>query len=239
MYKPVFFIGWLRKSRQLTAAEFEQFGADAEVLEQDAHGIKVLRLADGDILKLFRVKHLISSARIYSHARSFCRNADRLKAIGIPTMAIKQLFSFTNSSNTAVLYQPLEGRILRQIAQSDGLNDVLLQHFGSFVAKLHSQGVYFRSLHLGNIVVTENGKFGLIDIADLSIRPWKLLFSERMRNFRHICRLEEDRNYIGLDGWNIFSAAYRDAAGLDMNSWQKMASATNPWFSRSGMVRKS
>lgn len=197
MLKPVFLIGWLRKSHLLTAAEFEQIKSDAEILERDAHGIKVLRLPNGDILKLFRVKHLISSARLYSHARSFCRNADRLGALGIPTVKIKQLFGLTNSSNAAVLYQPLEGRILRQIALTEGLSEITLQQLGAFVAELHARGVYFRSLHLGNVVVTGNGEFGLIDIADLSIRPWGLFFAERLRNFRHICRLEEDRVHIG------------------------------------------
>jgi hypothetical protein len=64
LYKPVFLTGWLRKSRRLTAEEFEQIKSTAEVLERDAHGIKVLRLSDGDILKLCRVKHLISGPTV-------------------------------------------------------------------------------------------------------------------------------------------------------------------------------
>ena len=239
MQKPVFFTGWLRKSLRLTAVEFEQIKSNAQVLEKDAHGIKVLRLPDGDILKLFRVKHLISSARLFSHARSFCRNADRLGALGIPTVKIKQLFGLTNSSNAAVLYQPLEGRILRQIALSEGLSETTLQQFGAFVAGLHSRGVYFRSLHLGNVVVTGNGEFGLIDIADLSIRPWGLFFSERLRNFRHICRLEEDRVHIGQQGWHTFAFAYSQTAGMSVRNWKKMELITHPWFSQLGMIRKS
>lgn len=218
--------------------EFERLKTGAEVLEQDAHGLKVLRLPNGDILKLFRVKHLISSARLYSHARSFCRNADRLGALAIPTVKIKQLFGLTNSSSAAVLYQPLEGRILRQIALTEGLSEITLQQFGAFVAELHARGVYFRSLHLGNVVVTGNGEFGLIDIADLSIRPWGLFFAERLRNFRHICRLEEDRGHIGQQGWHTFVAAYRQVAGLSMRDWKTMESITCPWFSQLGMIRK-
>jgi hypothetical protein len=149
------------------------------------------------------------------------------------------LFGLTNSSNTAILYQPLEGRILRQIALSEGLSVTTLQQFGAFVAELHSRGVYFRSLHLGNVVVTGDGEFGLIDIADLSIRPWGLFFSERLRNFRHICRLEDDRSHIGQEGWHMFFSAYRQAAGLSMRDWKRMESFTSPWFSQLGMIRKS
>lgn len=188
--------------------------AGAEILERDAKGLKVLQFANGDILKLFRVKHLISSARIYSHARSFCRNADRFQVLAVPTVTIKQLFHFADSNNSAALYQPLSGHTLRQIARSEGLNEQLLRHMGAFVAGLHQRGVYFRSLHLGNIVRTPDGELGLIDIADLSIRPWNLFCFERLRNFRHLCRLGEDRRQFGRQGWKTVCDAYLDAAQL-------------------------
>ena len=54
------------QSGALSAAELERLCTGAEVLEQDAHGLKVLRLPDGDMLKLFRVKRRWSSARLYS-----------------------------------------------------------------------------------------------------------------------------------------------------------------------------
>jgi tRNA A-37 threonylcarbamoyl transferase component Bud32 len=212
--KPVFFTGWLRTSRLLLDAEFEGMMAGAEVLEQDAHGIKVVRLPNGDILKTFRVKHLISSARIYSHARSFCRNADRLQVLGIPTVTIRQLFHFADSGRSAVLYQPLPGNTLRQIAGSGNLQDALLEQLGIFVAGLHRSGIYFRSLHLGNIVQTHAGKLGLIDIADMSIMPWRLSCGQRLRNFRHMCRLAEDRRQFGRRGWKQLGEAYEHKAGL-------------------------
>jgi tRNA A-37 threonylcarbamoyl transferase component Bud32 len=212
--KPVFFTGWLRTSRLLLDAEFERMLAGAEVLEQDAHGVKVLRLQSGDILKTFRVKHLISSARIYSHARSFCRNADRLEVLGIPTVMIRQLFHFVDSGRSAVLYQPLPGNTLRQIAETGNLEDLLMDHLGNFVADLHRRGIYFRSLHLGNIVQTPDGKLGLIDIADMSIKPWQLSCGQRMRNFRHMCRLAEDRRQFGREGWKQLVDAYLRRAGL-------------------------
>lgn len=214
MRTPVFFTGWMRKSQLLPAVEFERMKVGAEVLEQDAHGIKVLRLPNGDILKTFRVKHLVSSARLYSHARSFCRNADRLQVLGVPTVIIKQLFHFADSNNSAVLYQPLPGRTLRQIAGSENLNSLLLEQLGVFVAALHRSGVYFRSLHLGNIVQAPDGKLGLIDIADLSIKPWRLSCGQRLRNFRHLCRLAEDRRQLGREGWKQLGAAYLRTAGM-------------------------
>lgn len=220
----------MRRSRLLTAAEFERMRASAEILEQDAKGLKVLRLENGDILKLFRVKHLISSARLYSHARSFCRNADRFKGLGVPTVTIKQLFHFSDSNRSAVLYQPLPGCTVRQIAHSEGLNEQLLQHMGVFVAGLHRHGIYFRSLHFGNIVQTPVGELGLIDIADLSIRPWRLSCHERLRNFRHLCRLADDRQWFGQDGWRVFCAAYIKASGLTGSDARQFAIRAEDMF---------
>ena len=217
MRAPVFLTGWLRKSHPLTADEFDRLKAGAEVLEQDAHGIKVLRLPDGNILKLFRVKRLVSSARLYSHARSFCRNAERLEALGIPTVQVQRLYHFPDGVHTAVMYRPLRGTTLRQLALAGPLDQALLERMAIFVALLHQRGVLFRSLHFGNILQTPDGRLGLIDIADLGIRPFALGCAARLRNFRHLCRLAPDRLAFGKEGWETFLHAYRAAAELRCN----------------------
>lgn len=197
-----------RRSCLLAANEFEAMRATAEVLEQDAHGIKVLRLQNGDILKIFRVKRLVSSAQFYSYARRFCRNALRLAELGIPTVQILQLYHFAGSDNTAVRYAPLPGMTLRELSREGGLDDGLLSRLGAFVAMLHQRGIYFRSLHFGNIVLTPERRLGLIDVADLSIFPWSLSCGRRIRNFRHMRRLSEDMDRAGETGWRSLLESY-------------------------------
>lgn len=202
----------------LSQAEFERLQQGAEVLEQDSRGLKVLRLADGDMLKLFRVKRLLSSARLLPYSRRFCRNAARLAQYGVPTVSVKAWYRLPAPGLTAVLYRPLPGRTLRQIAESGCMDPDLLRQLGSFVAGLHDKGVYFRSLHLGNIVRTPAGELGLIDIADLGIMHWRLSGRRRLRNFRHMCRLEQDREVFGDEGWKLFLERYVLAApGLASN----------------------
>ena len=75
-------------SRLLSDAEFQLMCAGARISEQDEHGIKVMRLANGYKLKIFRVKKFFSGANIYSYARRFCRNAKRLSALGVTTVSI-------------------------------------------------------------------------------------------------------------------------------------------------------
>lgn len=202
-----FFTGRL-KSQGLSQEGLLALSASAEILEQDAHGPKVMRLQNGDILKIFRVKRLISSARFYSYARRFCRNAERLRKLGIPSVAVKQLYHLANSDNTAVLYEPLQGRTLREISGKNGLDEILQARLGVFVATLHEKGVYFRSLHLGNIVLTLDNSLGLIDIADMRIFPWQLGCGRRLRNLRHMRRLKTDVAQLGKSGWDVMLNAY-------------------------------
>ena len=59
----------------LEQADYLALRADARVLEYDRHGDKVLQLADGSYLKLFRRKRLLSSAAWYPYAKRFADNA--------------------------------------------------------------------------------------------------------------------------------------------------------------------
>ena len=203
-----------RQSEALSAQDFEQLRAQATILEQDARGVKVLQLSDGRIFKLFRVRRLLSLARIYSYARHFCRNADGLARLGIPTVKVVRLLHFTGSADTAVLYQPLLGRTLRQLAQAGELDNRLMADFGRFVADLHARGVYFRSLHFGNVVLTPDNALGLIDIADLKLYRHRLHVGHRARNFRHLQRLKHDWDMVATEAVQAFIEAYFAASDL-------------------------
>ena len=81
--------------------------ANAQVLEEDSLGPKVYRLANGDFLKLFRRKRLISSALLAPYSDRFWRNAARLAELGIPTLTPLKLFRLEDSSLTGVLYSAM------------------------------------------------------------------------------------------------------------------------------------
>jgi len=200
------------KRQFLTQAEFDQLCSGAQVLEQDAHGIKVLKLAEGDILKLFRIKRAWSSARWMPYSRRFWKNALRLADLGVPSITPRAWYQLPAPQLTAVLYQPLPGYTLLQLATAGELTSPVLRQLGVFVARLHRLGIYFRSLHLGNIVQTPSGELGLIDVADMTVHPWHLLRGQRLRNFRHLLRLQEHRRLMGQDGWQTLVSAYLDEA---------------------------
>ncbi len=119
------------------------------------------------------------------------------------------VYRIPQAARDAVRYRPLAGRTLRQLASAGQAPDRLRARLGQFVARLHESGVYFRSLHLGNIVLTPGNTLGLIDIADLRAGGRPLSRRRRWRNFRHLMRNAQDRGWLEADG--DFVAAYREA----------------------------
>jgi hypothetical protein len=185
--------------------------ASGKTLEQDQRGIKVTLLPDGRILKVFWLRGFFTSSRVYSNARSFCRNAQRLQLRGIATVSHCELFHFAGSTDTAVIYQPLAGQTVREMLKMSQFNELTAQKLGQFIAELHKKGIYFRSLHCGNIVSTPSG-FGLIDIADLKIYLWQVWAKTCERNFDRLMRYQEDVSHLSQHGWqNVLMQAYLDA----------------------------
>lgn len=204
----------MRKSHPISREQLEQLTATASVLEQDERGVKVFELQSGDILKIFRVRHKFSAARFYSYARRFCRNAERLQKLSIPTVGIKQLLQLEHPGEMAVLYMPLTGQTLRELLSKRSLSVEEARNLGRFIARLHRRGVHFRSLHLGNIILGEDGTLGLIDIADMSIYPWRLLCSTRARNFTHLHRYPAHLRELGTQIWQLIIDSYFEEARL-------------------------
>ncbi len=187
-----------------------ELSADADVLEADRYGEKVLRLSDGTFLKLFRRKRLFTSAVLYPYAQRFADNSELLHRCRIPCPHVLGVYRVATLARDAVHYIPLPGETLRQIYRvpDEGNHEELKAHLGTFVAKLHDQGIFFRSLHLGNIVLTPEGALGLIDIADLKRQRLPLSPHKRLRNFRHMLRYAVDRNWLLGDSAQVFLAAY-------------------------------
>lgn len=187
---------------------FLMLRAHATVLEADQHGEKVLRLQDGNYLKLFRRKRFISSAAWYPYAQRFADNALALRQRGIPCPEVIALYRIPDIRRDAVLYRPLAGDVLRHVVHSGTAPANLVARLGCFVAALHVAGIYFRSLHLGNIVLTPPGSLGLIDIADLRIYHRPLRQGERRRNLARLRRDPDDQALFHGEAGMLFEASY-------------------------------
>jgi tRNA A-37 threonylcarbamoyl transferase component Bud32 len=169
--------------------------ADCKIIEQDGFGVKVLGCQNGDYIKVFRIKHKISMGRLLNPAQRFCDNVRKLKALGIDTVTPVALYHIPHSPRWAVRYRPLAGETLRSLIAQFSMPENVIAELGEYIARLHDKGIYFRSLHPGNVVLQPNGKLGLIDVLDCKFswfgRP--LTAWQRERNFRHFFRYEDGK----------------------------------------------
>lgn len=199
----------------LNAQQYANLKQDATVLEEDALGEKVLHLQDNTIIKLFRRKRLLSSALLTPYSKRFASNAAQLQQLNIPTVTIQMLWRIPSIKRTAVHYRPLEGETVRKLlpAQAKEERSLLIPLLARFIAHLHRLGIYFRSLHPGNIVQTPSGQLGLIDISDMKFYHKPLSSELRLRNFEHFTRgYEEDLVFFSREDRHQFITLYRRAA---------------------------
>lgn len=184
--------------KPLSQAVFEQLIVNAQSIEEDSHGPKVYLLENGDYLKLFRRKRLISSALLTPYSVRFWRNAEELHRRGIPTVTPLELFRLPKAGSTAIRYQALVGTTLSSLYEKDKhISPTLLDQLAELFRHLHRMGIYFRSMHLGNIVLTPENQLGLIDIADLRFQRHPLSHNKARRNIAHF---ERYLQYKGLMG---------------------------------------
>lgn len=148
--------------RIVTAQELESWLASGKVLEKDARGPKVIALANGLFLKIFHTRRQPWLARLRPAAMRFANNAERLRRADVPVPEVVELLWLDRQAGlSACLYRPLPGQSIEQLyRQTPQQTAQLLPSLASFIYQLHRRGIYFRSLHLGNILLLPDGGHG-------------------------------------------------------------------------------
>lgn len=196
----------------LSRQAYEDLVQNTIVLARDAHGDKVLQCNNGLVIKLFRRKRFISSAAVQPYAVRFHSNSEALRKRGFTTIDVKDVFRCPAIQRDIVTYRCLEGCMLRDAMKH--ADPQLLQRFAAFIAVLHQRGVYFRSLHLGNVLLQADGGFALIDVADMRLHPWSLGLGKRLRNFSHMLRYKEDTKMLLQVNFGAFLQQYLANSGM-------------------------
>lgn len=202
--------------RFLDAEEYQALIRDAALLREDGYGPKVYQTGDGRIVKLFRTKRWLSSSVFYPYSLRFLRNSRRLRRMGIACINVEETFYCHAVRRHGLIYRRLEGTPLDQLlVSSDAQARQLFCDYAAFIARLHALRVYFRSLHPGNILLLPDGRFGLIDVADMRFPLVPFSLARRRRNFRHIFRSVEFRQALERLPGALFVTAYLEATDLD------------------------
>ena len=198
--------------RIVTAQELESWLTSGKVLEQDARGAKVVALENGLYLKIFYTRRNPLLARLMPSARRFQRNTETLQACGIAAPNVSETFWINKARGlSACLYQPLPGQSLEQIYLKDRVGfTARIPAIADFFKFLHNRGIYFRSLHLGNILELPNGKFGLIDCLDLQRKRTPLSPPLIRRNLAHLENYLQRRGLLAEFPWRALMDAYQN-----------------------------
>ncbi len=193
-------IGYKRKITELTALQEDELLSGAIILEQDKHGIKVLQLQDKTLFKWFRnPKRFYSSAHIYPYALRFVNNAIKLTQKKIPTVYPTTIYFSLKNKKLGVQYIPVQGISLKEVLSKLSCNikkKILFENFGMFISNLHDKGIYFRSLHFGNIIVKESIQFGLVDVTDTYFYNHVLKAQQRINNLKVITKYRKDYDQL-------------------------------------------
>ncbi len=194
----------------------------AIILEADSRGAKAL-LYNNKIYKVFyNTRHPIRG-RLFPKSKQFATNCKKLNNRGFTAPIVDHLY-FDNEIKTEMLSYPcITGKSARQLISnnklaSDETTINIIKKIANLMANLHQKGVLFRSFHLGNIIIDIQNEYinlALIDVADLKCFPFPLLSSQRIRNFKHLTRVVDDKHLFDKKFIKIFINEYQLASKVD------------------------
>jgi len=214
-------LGDRRGEITLSPAEFEAHCLGAQVLERKIHGPAVLLHEDSAgirlVTKLWYPRGRWSSDRIWPYSERFRHALVKLRALGICVPQERAHGRVQGSVVRFVIYEWFEGAPVRSL-----LPDVRLKAIAAFVAQLHAKGVFFRGLHLGNILARESGDFALIDVADTKFLDRPLPLRMRERNLGILCAHMADLAYMQEGNWSELVMDYCRAANLTVAQAARM-----------------
>lgn len=197
----------------LDAEATQALMADAVILSRHAIlGPKVFILPFGDIVKVFNPKSGVTRRHWRPKYLQFIENAQKLHALHINTVNIHHIYCLADRKAYAVRYTPLPGRDLRSLMAHN--TDTMISQLLDFMVTLHDKGIYFRGLHLGNVLLCDAGGLGIIDMADMRFKRSALGLLYRVRNIAHMVHRPEDQALFQSYGMKKLLAQYCDIARI-------------------------
>jgi hypothetical protein len=182
----------------LTQTQYDELCEGAQLVETCQYGPKVFINDDkNQIIKIFHQKQKgFSKQRFLMQHMPFFRfinNAKRLIEQNIVAPNITQIYQYPNPSAFAhvIVYEKIPGKDMYHCLKPD--DSTLLQDFIQYWVALHEQGIFFRGMHLGNILKQDAGGFAVIDIEDCYFYPGPVSLLKRARNIAHVLRRKKDR----------------------------------------------
>ena len=157
---------------------------------------KVFEINDNIIIKLFYPKKSwLSSDRIWPRAMRFYNNVKALNARGYEAPRVDKV-QFCRELKIYLLYYPkIQGKDVRSLASHGEIG--VIRHVAHLIAGLHINGIFFRSIHLENLLYQSQGKMAFTGCDGCPFKSGALRLYSRYRNLKHLFHLNP---MIGMYG---------------------------------------
>lgn len=198
--------------KQISRGELDAYVAANTILFGTLSRPALMLTPEGEIVKSIYQRKLISRSTLLPQAKRFANNSDKLRRIGILAPEVSKTMFCSEVPVHMVVYPRIPGEDLRTICMQGDL-DILVE-FAEYLAHLHAMGVYFRAIHLGNILKVDGHGMGLVDIADLKIKRGPLPVFTRARNIAHLFGIDDDQSFFLEFGVSRFLDVYSRFAAL-------------------------
>lgn len=164
-------------------------------------------LKGSNVIKIFNTRGLILSGFVRSFSSRIIHNVHKLKKLDIPSLEItaELLFQYVKRGS-GVVYKFISGCSVRDLPKNAITKDLVI-NLAEFIAEFHQKGIYFRAMHLGNIIY-DNKRFSLIDVAKIHFYPWPLFIFTRARAFRRLFKYKNDIAYFKQTNFDLLLSRY-------------------------------
>lgn len=205
----------------LSVSDYEALIASGKAIDFKHGYPKVILHPDSTVTKLWVNKFkLFSTSHFSPYAKRFITIAEKLKQAGIPVPHILQHANIEGTRVQLVRYRELPGRSIRDIIHQTP-NDLNIQDLAAFYHQLHEQGILYRGMHFGNIILTKENTFGLIDFTDTTFYNKPVSMERRAANISTPLRYKEDATALTQAGLPSLVDSYLNVYQPNEDSKQK------------------
>ena len=152
--------------QKLDRNQLDDYIGKNQILSGSKERPGLMLTSSNENVKFFYRRKKISTATFRPQARRFTTNSRKLMERDIPAPVVKEVLYCHDIPLHMVVYDRIEGTDVRELCQSEGVG--CLSYLPDRFAYLHGEGIFFRAVHLGNLVV-RGDTISLLDISDLSI----------------------------------------------------------------------
>ena len=202
--------------KKISEAQVQEYVAKNKLLMGDLQNPMLMLTPDNELIKSFFRKDRLSTSTFFPKAVRFAENGKQLKNIGVLAPCAKDVMYCSEMGLHMVIYDRLPGTDLRIL--HEGGSDTGIRGLPRYLAELHTLGVMFRGIHLGNVLFLgeeAHQSYALVDISGMSIKNRQLRLWERMRNLINLLGVDDDKDIFDELGMNWFLSRYCHAAMLD------------------------